>query len=179
MKMNVRKIGGDMTNALLWAAFAIVVLISILSTYQVVMFNKAKQDMSMTFTAVSTEFHSWPFSYSDGLGTTDYALTFRDAGAYNDSDVGTDGMGTYLKLPYESRAYFYPGGSSNYSMTVAIYFGDNQRARWLCTASMAGREAGVTQSGLLGFNYEISGGDCSQGTPVVAFRMRPQPTSAG
>lgn len=148
-----RKRGADMTQALLYAAFAIVVLISVLAMYQVVTLNSNKTVASRTVSTAAQEARTL-FRNSANFADLDNA-TLIQAGA-----VPTDAInGTNITLPYQGTITFAPeggaspvAGSNKFQATVAIP--NSRGGRALCTFLSSGT-AGTVITGPMGAEYTV------------------------
>lgn len=150
-----RKRGADLTQAMLYAAFAIIVLISVLAMYQVVSLNTNKTTATRTMSMASSEARTLYRNSDDFNGLTSQRLI--DAGA-----VPTDAVdGNTITLPYNGTVAFAPSASGNtYQATVT--FGQSTRSsRALCTFLASG-ETGVIITGPMGSEYQIGSVACGR-----------------
>lgn len=146
-----RKRGADMTNALLWAAFAIVVLISILGMYQVVQLNSNKTNATRTMSTVSNEARTLYRNATD-FGTTNLNNTLVQAGAVTNDAIGGTDAARLITLPYGTSVVF-TGAGQNFTATMT--FPENSRgARALCTFLTSGDKDALI-NGPLGSDYSL------------------------
>lgn len=158
-----RKRGADMTNALLWAAFAIVVLISILGMYQVVQLNSNKTNATRTMSTVSNEARTLYRNATD-FGTTNLNNTLVQAGAVTNDAIGGTEEARLITLPYGTSVTF-TGAGQNF--TAAMTFPGSRGARSLCTFLTSG-DKGVLINGPLGSDYSIPAGtECAEAGGVI------------
>ena len=153
---DARKRGADMTQALLYAAFAIVVLISVLAMYQVVTLNSNKTTASRTVSTAAQEARTLYRNSVDFTGLD--SATLIAAGA-----VPTDAVnGNDITLPYQGTVEFAPdatAGSNKFQATVAL--SDTRGGRALCTFLSSGA-AGEVITGPMGAEYTVPAGvDCA------------------
>lgn len=155
-----RKRGADLTQAMLYAAFAIIVLISVLAMYQVVSLNTNKTTSTRTMSMASSEARTLYRNSDDFTGLTSQRLI--DAGA-----VPTDAHdGTTITLPYNGTVAFAPAADNNYQATV-LFDGNSRSSRALCTFLSSG-ETGVIITGPMGSEYQIGTVDCAADDPTFS-----------
>lgn len=155
-----RKRGADLTQAMLYAAFAIIVLISVLAMYQVVSLNTNKTTATRTMSMASSEARTLYRNSDDFTGLTSQRLI--DAGA-----VPTDAVnGTTISLPYNGTVEFGPTAAGSTTYDADVTFAQNTRSsRALCTFLSSG-EAGVIITGPMGSEYQIGTVDCAATAPT-------------
>lgn len=145
-----RKRGADLTQAMLYAAFAIIVLISVLAMYQVVSLNTNKTTATRTMSMASGEARTLYRNSDDFTGLTSQRLI--DAGA-----VPTDAIsGTDIALPYNGTVAFRAnaGDATTYD-AVVTFDGSNRSSRALCTFLSSG-DRGVIITGPMGSEYTVN-----------------------
>lgn len=166
-RADARKRGADMTNALLWAAFAIVVLISILGMYQVVQLNSNKTSATRTVSTVSNEARTLFRNATDFTGLTNTLLV--QAGAVTND--ATDGTST-ITLPYGTGVVFAANATDATTFDATMTFANTRGARSLCTFLTSG-DTGVLINGPMGSDYIVPGDvDCSTPGPVTVTYAR-------
>lgn len=168
-RMDARKRGADMTQALLYAAFAIIVLISVLGMYQVVTLNSNKTTATRTMSMASGEARTLYRNADDFTGLSSARLIQAgavptdaiDGGA--DADIATE-TDNLVKLPYQGTVAFAPATDAT-EFDAVVEFSDSTRSsRALCTFLSSG-ETGVIITGPMGSEYSINtGGDCANAT---------------
>lgn len=154
-----RKRGADLTQAMLYAAFAIIVLISVLAMYQVVSLNTNKTTSTRTMSMASSEARTLYRNADNFTGLTSQRLI--DAGA-----VPTDAIdGALISLPYNGTVEFEPNGADNTTYDATVTFAQSTRSsRALCTFLSSG-QAGVIITGPMGSEYTVnSGAACDDAT---------------
>lgn len=150
---DARKRGADMTQALLYAAFAIVVLISVLAMYQVVTLNSNKTTASRTVSTAAQEARTLFRNSVDFTGLDN--ATLIQAGA-----VPTDAVsGSNITLPYQGTVAFTPATGGKFQAAVAL--SETRGGRALCTFLSSGT-AGEVITGPMGAEYTVPASvDCS------------------
>lgn len=146
-KLNAaRKRGADMTQALLYAAFAIVVLISVLAMYQVVTLNSNKTSSARTVSTAAQEARTLFRNSVDFTGLSN--TTLIQAGAVPTD--ATDGTST-ITLPYQGTVAFAPNATDATKFDATVTFdADTRGARALCTFLASGVSAGPTAGVITG-----------------------------
>lgn len=164
-RAEARKRGADMTNALLWAAFAIVVLISILGMYQVVQLNSNKTSATRTVSTVSNEARTLFRNAQDFTGLNN-ALLVQAGAVTNDA---TDGVSD-ITLPYGTDVVFAVGAPDATTFTATMDFGadPSRGAIALCTFLTSGDTTGLI-NGPMGSDYTITSADCAAGDAVITY----------
>lgn len=143
---DARKRGADMTQALLYAAFAIVVLISVLAMYQVVTLNNNKTNASRTVSTAAQEARTLYRNSVDFTGLDN--ATLIQAGA-----VPTDAVsGTNITLPYQGTVDFTAATGGKFQATVTPT--NTRGGRALCTFLASGT-AGEVITGPMGAEYVV------------------------
>lgn len=162
-----RKRGADMTQALLYAAFAIVVLISVLAMYQVVTLNSNKTAAARTVSTAAQEARTLYRNSVDFTGLTNTVLV-RAGAVPTDAISGTDG----ITLPYQGSIEFTEAADSKFQAEVTFDAG-SRGAKALCTFLSSGaavaEEGGVAPviTGPMGAEYSASGANtCDSDTPA-------------
>lgn len=162
-----RKRGADLTQAMLYAAFAIIVLISVLAMYQVVSLNTNKTTATRTMSMASSEARTL-YRNSDNFDNLT-SQTLINAGA-----VPTDATdGTTITLPYNGTVEFGPTATGSTTYDAEVTFAQSTRSsRALCTFLSSG-EAGVIITGPMGSEYEIVDAACgsSNDDPAPNFTV--------
>lgn len=155
-----RKRGADMTQALLYAAFAIIVLIAVLGMYQVVMMSNNKTTATRTMTMLSNEGRVLYPVYDATVGPS--AQRLIDAGAVPTDAIQGETPNQTIKLPYqgtvriESTSFVNRGGIFQ---AVIEFTGNSRNSRALCTYLASGDPEGsgsTIDNGPLGSNYVVS-----------------------
>ena len=160
-----------MTQALLYAAFAIIVLISVLGMYQVVTLNSNKTTATRTMSMASGEARTLYRNADDFTGLSSARLIQAgavptdaiDGGA--DADIATE-ADNLVKLPYQGTVAFAANGTDATEFDAVVKFADSTRSsRALCTFLSSG-ETGVIITGPMGSEYSIdaSSADCANAT---------------
>lgn len=169
-RQDARKRGAEMTGALLWAAFAIGVLISILGVYQVVQLNSNKTAATRTMSTISNEARGMFRNSPNFTGLTNQLLV--DAGAVT-NDAYTAGSGENaqprITLGYDTGVVFAPT-TGGFSATIRP--GPGIRARNLCTFLNAGNGSTELINGPLGSDYVLSGSCSGDNAAIVATYAR-------
>ncbi len=163
---HLRKRGADMTQALLYAAFAIIVLISVLAMYQVVSFNAAKTRTVMLLTNISNESRILYRGGSFGGLTTAKII---EAGVIPRDSVIT---GNRIGLPYGGEGDLF--GSADVAQITITWPSASRSAKNLCTFLASGDKAVSEMKffdmGPLGTDYAVGGfcdGEAAGGTPAL------------
>lgn len=153
-----RKRGADMTQALLYAAFAIVVLISVLAMYQVVTLNSNKTVASRTVSTAAQEARTLYRNSADFTGLNN--ATLIQAGAVPTDAIKTETTGTgagatttqTISVPYQGTVVFASAAGGKFQATVTL---DNTRGgRALCTFLTSGKADEVI-TGPMGAEYTV------------------------
>lgn len=159
-----RKRGADMTQALLYAAFAIVVLISVLAMYQVVTLNSNKTVASRTVSTAAQEARTLYRNSADFTGLNN--TTLIQAGAVPTDAIS--GTGT-ITLPYQGTVAFTPEGNK-FKAVVAL--SNTRGGKALCTFLSSGATVGAGTdpapviTGPMGAEYSASvANTCATDTP--------------
>ncbi len=155
----IRKRGADMTQALLYAAFAIIVLISVLAMYQVVTVNNNKAEASRIMSMISNDLR---LTAKTGASARDLtAAAFIARGAVPATAIS----GEEIRLPYGGILRFNNFGLGDPTiqplMGVEIYFEEGSRGTTaLCTYLSAGSDSPTAftkvDAGPLGENYMVA-----------------------
>ena len=169
-KRNVRRIGADMTNVLMYVGFAIVVLIGVLTTYQSVMMSQNKKAASELMIRLGAELEaiqrgpfSWTVEQDLARETTSMVMDRMNLEPSQRTVVeGQDGIllpygGVVLSIniPYEGSPFSLAGNGIAF-----IIFPENTRnATALCNYLAAGPE-GVLMNGPLGSEYAVMAKSC-------------------
>lgn len=159
-----------MTQALLYAAFAIIVLISVLGMYQVVTLNSNKTTSTRTMSMASGEARTLYRNADDFTGLTSARLIQAGAVPTDAIDGGTDGDITteadnLVKLPYQGTVAFAPAADATEFDAVVTFADSTRSSRALCTFLSSG-ETGVIITGPMGSEYSIAAADsdCANAT---------------
>lgn len=145
-----RKRGADMTQALLYAAFAIVVLISVLAMYQVVTLNSNKTVAARTVSTAAQEARTLFRNSVDFDGLTNTVLV--QAGAVpTDAVSGTDG----ITLPYQGAITFLPEGTNDEKFKATVTLSNTRGGKALCTFLSSGAGTSVI-TGPMGAEYTLA-----------------------
>lgn len=150
-----RKRGADMTQALLYAAFAIVVLISVLAMYQVVTLNSNKTTASRTVSTAAQEARTLFRNSVDFTGLDNKTLI--QAGAVpTDAFTGTE----TITLPYGGTIVYAPATGGKFQATVTL--SNTRGGKALCTFLSSGatvdEDSGVAAviTGPMGAEYSLA-----------------------
>lgn len=144
-----RKRGADMTQALLYAAFAIVVLISVLAMYQVVTLNSNKTTSARTVSTAAQEARTLFRNSPDFDGLTNTVLI--QAGA-----VPTDAIsGSDITLPYQGTIAFAPEGTNDEKFKATVTLSNTRGGKALCTFLSSGAGTSVI-TGPMGAEYTLA-----------------------
>lgn len=160
-RMSARKRGADMTQALLYAAFAIVVLISVLAMYQVVTLNSNKTTASRTVSTAAQEARTLFRNSVDFIGLNTAMLV--QAGAVPTDAIGGTPEAPTITLPYQGTVAFTPNGNK---FQAAVALSGTRGGRALCTFLSSGVGANVI-TGPMGAEYSgtLAADACSGATP--------------
>lgn len=172
--MSVKR-GADMTQSLLYAAFALVVLISVLAVYQVVDFNAKKRESAQIMTGISSELplmkpgnptRGYPGYQTDRL---------IDRGILGSENLRTVGAERLISLPYGGGVGYLIVPTLDYIFSgdgqVQIVWPDNTiRARHLC-AYLSSGDQGVLRDGPLGNQYAILSASCDASSPALLINV--------
>lgn len=154
-KKSLRKFGSDMTNALLWAAFAIAVLISILSVYQITQYNASRKDALQNVSVISNEARQL-FTTQDRYTGLNAEMLIEAGAVTNESHNGTE-----IILPYGGVMTF-EASQWRKEFTVYVTFDSNTvHSRALCNTLSVGSppaQHGEPMDGPMGNNYFVWGG---------------------
>lgn len=175
-----RKFGADMTNALLYAAFAIVIFLAGMKIYEVVDLNARKHEASLIMTGVSEALKDHPTFYTLAYDEEDAAEitdAIRKTGLINDSHFRDVAGGAELSVPY--------GGVLSYQIichkcgdgvVYLAFMEPTRKAAALCTYLGSG-PMGVLRSGPLGTDYSVNAKNCDsdQGGLFINFSYRDIP----
>ena len=145
-----RKRGADMTQALLYAAFAIVVLISVLAMYQVVTLNSNKTVAARTVSTAAQEARTLYRNSADFADLKN--TTLIQAGAVpTDAIGGTDAAPT-ITLPYGGTVVYAPATGGKFQATVTL--SNTRGGKALCTFLSSG-DADKVITGPMGAEYTV------------------------
>lgn len=165
-----RKRGADMTQALLYAAFAIVVLISVLAMYQVVTLNSNKTAASRTVSTAAQEARTLYRNSVDFDGLTNTVLV-RAGAVPTDAIGGTEAAPT-ITLPYQGTVEFTDTTDGKFQAEVSFDTG-SRGAKALCTflssgaTPAAGTDPAPVITGPMGAEYSASGANtCASDAPA-------------
>jgi len=160
-----RKRGADMTQALLYAAFAIVVLISVLAMYQVVTLNSNKTTASRTVSTAAQEARTLYRNSVDFTGLDN--TTLIQAGAIpTDAFTGTN----TITLPYGGTVVYAPATGGKFQATVTL--SDTRGGKALCTFLSSGT-GGQVITGPMGAEYSVPADvDCATAQTFIATYER-------
>lgn len=161
-RMSARKRGADMTQALLYAAFAIVVLISVLAMYQVVTLNSNKTTAARTISTAAQEARTL-FRNSVDFEDLDTAMLIQAGAVPTDAIGGTEEAPT-ITLPYQGTVAFDDAAGGKFQATVAL--SGTRGGRALCTFLSSGVSSEVI-TGPMGAEYSgtLADGACSGANP--------------
>ncbi len=163
-----------MTQALLYAAFAIIVLISVLAMYQVVTMNAKKTQVTRLMSAITTELQSMSLAGNGTFEGVPARLVARGAIPRDSLKSSNGGRNEVITLPFDGNIdmYFEGAGASGTPLTGIISWANPTRsAVALCNYLSAG-EVGALISGPLGSDYVITQTVCESGSPAVGFLFR-------
>lgn len=153
----IRKRGADMTQALLYAAFAIIVLISVLAIYQVVTFNASKTELVNLASTVQNETRMMTKGRAQTFGIT--AQNVIDSGVIPSRNIGDIQGYPIIKLPY--GGYMTIGGNGTTVQAGMAWTEPSRSAKNLCNF-MAGVQdadpngpAVAVEQGPMGSNYVV------------------------
>ncbi len=162
-----RKRGADMTQALLYAAFAIIVLISVLAMYQIVSLNAKKEETTRVMNVISSEIRTMARGSAANMesyinGSASFEGRLIDLGIVPQSAV-SDGD---IVLPYNGTLEaggFAINGAHDETFYMQIMFMNASRGgRALCAYLGSGSEyatqgaaPAMIENGPLGANYTV------------------------
>lgn len=157
MRTITRKAGADMTNALLWAAFSIVVLLSVLALSETIRISNLHKQTLSTITYINRE-----MDLMQKMGLPDSEVGSKVAELYQTMKV--DG---YPALLVQSN----PTNGPRFIKYAISFFGraNDKTAVALCTRILAEQtnpNVNISQ-GLLGENYLLSGSRCQLSGPTI------------
>lgn len=147
---NVRKRGADMTQALLYAAFALLVLIGVLAMYSVVTTSNNKTTSARTISTAAQEARTLFRNSAEFTGLTDTVLI--QAGSIPSDAIGGT-AGDEIVLPYGSSVEFLPAAGDPTKFQATLRTSDTRGGNALCTFLTSG-DAGVI-TGPLGAEYTV------------------------
>ena len=142
-----RKRGADMTQALLYAAFAIVVLISVLAMYQVVTLNSNKTVAARTVSTAAQEARTLFRNSADFTGL-DNATLIQAGAVPTDAISGT----STITLPYGGTVVYAPATGGKFQATVTL--SNTRGGKALCTFLSSG-DADKVITGPMGAEYTV------------------------
>ena len=142
-----RKRGADMTQALLYAAFAIVVLISVLAMYQVVTLNSNKTVAARTVSTAAQEARTLFRNSADFTGL-DNATLIQAGAVPTDAISGT----STITLPYGGTVVYAPATDGKFQATVTL--SNTRGGKALCTFLSSGTYGQVI-TGPMGAEYTV------------------------
>lgn len=168
-RMDARKRGADMTQALLYAAFAIIVLISVLGMYQVVTLNSNKTTATRTMSMASGEARTLYRNADDFTNLTSARLIKAGAvptDAVDQSGTPTDTTDDTIKVPYQGTVAFRPNATDATKFDAVVTFAtpSTRSSRALCTFLSTG-EPGTIITGPMGSEYSIGTVACDDAAP--------------
>ncbi len=172
-KSLLRRRGADLTQGLLYAAFAIVVLITVLSVYQVVMMAHQKNEVARLMSIYTAEIRvQMKATPSDQIGAFDraFANLAMSPSVQKDIVYGPYNFSHYA-LPYGGSIHKLatPGNTDRFSL--AVNFGAESRgARALCTFLGSGG-VGEIINGPMGSDYRIVRTQCGEGQQVLSVQV--------
>lgn len=161
-----RKRGADLTQAMLYAAFAIIVLISVLAMYQVVSLNTNKTTATRTMSMASSEARTLYRNSDDFTGLSSEQLIAAGAVPSDAIDPGATNAATddTIALPYNGTVVFEANATDATTYDAEVTFdGSNRSSRALCTFLSSG-DTGVIITGPMGSEYQIGDTDCDSTT---------------
>lgn len=152
-RMNARKRGADMTQALLYAAFAIVVLISVLAMYQVVTLNSNKTTAARTVSTAAQEARTL-FRNSVNFTGLDNEMLIQAGAVPTDAISGTE----TITLPYQGSIDFEPtaAGADEGKFQATVELSATRGGRALCTFLSSGATTGEVITGPMGAEYKLA-----------------------
>lgn len=160
-RFGIRKFGADMTNALLYAAFAAVIFIAGMKIYEAVDLNARKHEASVVMTGVSEALKDHRTFYAlsyDGEDAAEISDAIRKTGMVPDKHFLNVAGGAELSVPY--------GGVLSYMIichkcgVVYITFMEpTRKAAALCTYLSSGPMR-VLRTGPLGTDYSVNDKNC-------------------
>lgn len=163
----IRRRGADMTQSLLYAALALVVVIVGFGLYRIVDTNVAKKEMSGMLINISTGMHEFGQTHRSLFDIQDVDNMLADRGmvpvAYVTSYDTVD-------VPGGMRLHFLFTGPRSMTMT---YVGTSSKSVAVCQYLTAGTSVGErVESGKMGRNYTPIGINCDpEWTGVAQFQI--------
>lgn len=156
-RLAARKRGYEATQMLLFTAFVIIGMISVLALYQVVMLNSNKTKATQVVSMASGEARTLYRNSDNFTGLS--SATLIAAGA-----VPTDAVsGTNIVLPYQGTVAFAPSASGNTFEATVTFPASTRSTRALCTFLSTG-QTGVIITGPMGSEYQLGTADCASTT---------------
>lgn len=163
--MHSRKIGIDMSNAMLWAAFAAVILMTTFYTYATVKISHEKRMATTLISAITSdirgikEIHgNYDFLSSDFL---------VDVGSVPDNNIRQVNGETKISFDPSSTLVFSPSPNRS-RFDLDITWDTNGRIPQAVCRYLASAVSENVPSGALGENYEILSASCSLSSPTLS-----------
>lgn len=163
-RMSQRKIGSDATNALLWAAFAMLIIVGVLYTYGTVKIKQAQSDATTMISSVTSEIRAIHATQGHYQWLTDTYLV--ETGAV---PVGyTRGTGETAEIVFEGQAAltFAPGTASD-EFNLTITWDQPGRQPSAVCRHLAAVPTGRVPAGTLGEQYQVIFSSCDIPRPTL------------
>lgn len=172
-----RRRGSDLTNSLLWSAFAILILLSVLALVRVVNMNQTRMEMIQDVNLIVSEARTLHLRKSSYQGLT--TNTLIRSGALPPKMVkDLNGQGRFFQLVLPKGGYVAvnPGAFSARdpnAFEMILYFGNDRDSQSLCHYMSGGREDfteysnnvnydNLIETGPLGTNYVMNQITCQR-----------------
>lgn len=166
-----RRRGSDLTNSLLWSAFAILIILSVLVLVRIVNMNQTRMEMIQGVNLIVSEARTLHLRKSSYQGLT--ANTLIRSGALPPKMVkDLNGQGRFFQLVLPKGGYvsLNPGAFSARdpnAFEMILYFGNDRDSQSLCHYMSGGREDfteysnsinydNLIETGPLGTNYVMN-----------------------
>ncbi len=161
---DLRKRGADMAQALLWAAFALLVVVTALYAFTVVDIRRSKAATTESIAAISGEIRGVFTNSEDFSGlNNDFLINAGSVPVGNVRD--TNGVRTIV-LPHGGALSFAPG-NTQHTFNARIDWAVSGRTPLALCLHIASTGTGEAISGPLGVDYEIERADCYAESPYV------------
>lgn len=162
--MSHRKIGADMTNALLWAAFSALVFLSILYLYGTIELMRAKNNATTTISSIISDIRSIQ-AIQGNYEWIDTGVLI-DMGSIPEAHYSGAGEDRRILLDASSTLLFTPGSSFD-RFNLKIVWDDDGRIPQAVCAYLSSVENDRVPAGALGQEYEIVSADCGIAEPTL------------
>ena len=164
MKRNIRKRGADMMQTLLYAMFALMVLVGTLYIWSMIDIRRAKAETTTVASQISSEVRAMFTGYSSFERlTTDLMI---DVGSVPNSNVRDVGGVKTIMIPHGGNISL-TNGTEQHSFIANVSWPENGRAPKSVCLHMSSTGINEVSSGPMGTNYKITDADCDAASPYV------------